>query len=159
MHRLPPAGFTLVELCVTLALAALMVSMASPGFGALRDEWALRAATHAVLAGLAEARLGALSGQGEAELCPALETAGCAERGSAFWVRAGPRGAVLTLRHAALPAGVVLSANRPAATYYAWPRAASPVTLTLCAVRQHARSRRVIVSQTGRPRVERAGAC
>ncbi len=154
------AGFSLAELLVTLAIASVVLALATPNFQVLREEWALRSATHAVLGGLAEARLGALSRGSEGRLCPSQDGARCAPRGSGFVVSAGPAGASsTTLRASTLPPLVELSGNRPAATYYAWPRAALPVTLTLCAVGQHARSRRVIVSQTGRPRVVRGAAC
>jgi type IV fimbrial biogenesis protein FimT len=152
-------GFTLVEMLVTLAVAAALLLVGAPGFGALRDEWALRAATHAVLGGLAQARLGALSRQGEGSLCPSRDGVRCAGRGSAYLVRATSETAEHVLHVGELTPAVELSANRPAATYYPWPRSAAPVTLTLCAVREHTRSRLVIVSQTGRPRVVRSGPC
>lgn len=156
--RRAAAGFTLVELVITLALAATLVALASPGFGALRDEWALRAATHAVLGGLAEARLAALSRGSQGSLCPSADGLRCGSSGTTFLVRAGPSDEA-TLRVSTLPQGVTLRGNRTAATYYAWPAAALPVTLTLCAVRKRTHSRLVIVSQTGRPRVEKAGHC
>jgi len=153
------SGFTLVELLATLLVAATLLTLATPGFAVLRDEWALRAGTNAVLGGLAEARLGALSQQSEGRLCPSQDGYACSARGTGFLVRAGRTGAERTLRVSRMPSGVEISGNRPAATYYAWPRAASPVTLTLCAVRQRSRARLVIVSQTGRPRVEPSNRC
>ena len=158
MRRSAP-GYTLVELLLVMALAATLLSLAGPGFGALRDEWALRAATHALLGGLAETRLAALQLQDEAHLCPSTDGITCSSRASGYRVHALGAGVGRALHVSPLPPGVELSGNRPAATYYAWPRAALPVTLTLCAVHEHARSRRIVVSQTGRPRVERAGRC
>lgn len=154
-----PAGFTLLELLITLLVAATLLGLASPTFDDLRDEWALRAATRAVLGGLAQARLESLSMRSEARLCPTLDGSGCSEQGDGYLVRVGEGAAERTLLSADLPPMVMVRSNRPAATYYPWPRAALPVTLTLCAVRRHARSRLVIVSQSGRPRVERAGPC
>ncbi len=153
------AGFTLVELLVTLAMAAILLALATPGFNALREEWALRAATHAVLGGLAETRLAALSRASQAQLCPSADGLSCTGRGTGFLVRVGTNEAAATMRVAAFSPLVEMTADRPAATYYAWPRAALPVTLTLCAIGQHARSRLIVVSQTGRPRVTHAGHC
>jgi type IV fimbrial biogenesis protein FimT len=153
-------GFTLPELLVTLGLVAVLATLAVPGFGALADAWALRAASGALLSGLAEARLAALARGEEVRLCPSLAGRTCF-RGAAgeFIVHAGDGPGVRVLRVGHLTGRVELSANRPAASYYPWPRSASPVTLTLCAVRQRARSLRVIVSQGGRPRVEHAASC
>lgn len=152
-------GYSLPELLLVLCLAAVLAFVAVPGFGVVRDEWELRIATQAVLGGLSEARLGALTRQGEGRLCPSADGRSCSAGASGFRVTAGEGAAEAVLRIASLPPAVRLSANRAAATYYAWPRAALPVTLTLCATRQRARSRQIVVSQTGRPRVERAAGC
>jgi type IV fimbrial biogenesis protein FimT len=152
-------AFSLPELLVVLAIAAVLATLAVPGFDAIREEWNLRIATQAVLGGLSQARLGALSRQGEGRLCPSGDGRACTARAAGFIVVAGDEGRAALLRSSVLPARVELSGNRPSATYYAWPRAASPVTLTLCALPRRARARHIVVSQTGRPRVERAADC
>jgi prepilin-type N-terminal cleavage/methylation domain-containing protein len=153
-------AFSLLELATALAITAILATLAAPSFGELRDEWDLRVATQAVLGGLSRARLGALSHQGEGRLCPSLNGLTCSARATGFVVTASAAAdPPMLLQAGSLARRVDLSGDRAAATYYAWPRAALPVTLTLCALRERAKSRRVIVSQTGRPRVERAAAC
>jgi Tfp pilus assembly protein FimT len=153
-------GHTLPQLLVALMIVGILVSLALPSFVALRDEWALRTATGALLAGLAETRMAALTRSSEAWLCPTRDGLRCA-RGAAgaFLVMAPQPAAPEVLRTARFAPRIELNANRPAAIYYRWPRAASPVTLTLCATPARRRSRLVIVSQAGRPRVESAGPC
>jgi type IV fimbrial biogenesis protein FimT len=163
--RMPPPrhGLSLPELLVVLAILAILAGLAVPAFGALADAWGLRTAGSTVLAGLAEARMAALARGEEARLCPSLDGRSCAPEGmrgaGSLLVVTGEGAAAQVLRTAALAPRVELLANRPAATYYPWPRAASPVTLTLCAARRRSASLRVIVSQAGRPRVEPAGPC
>jgi hypothetical protein len=65
------------------------------------------------------------------------------------------RGAGQVLREIELPSGVHVAGSRPQATYWPLPGAAATITLTLCHASGAAAPRRVIVSQTGRPRVER----
>jgi type IV fimbrial biogenesis protein FimT len=154
-----PRGYTLPELLTTLAIAAVLAAMAVPGFGAVGDAWALRAAASAVLSGLAQARTAALARGEDARLCPSRTGLACTAGAASGFLVVGGESAPVVLRVGDLGRRVELSANRPAATYYPWPRSASPVTLTLCAVRQRSRSLRVIVSQAGRPRVEAGGAC
>jgi len=152
-------GFSLPELLLALAIAVVLAAIALPGLGAVRDEWDLRIATQAVLGGLSQARLGALARHVEGHLCPSVDGQACVAGAAGFRVTAGEGPDQAVLRVAALPGSVRLSADRPAATYYAWPRAALPVTLTLCATRRQERSRQIVVSQTGRPRVVRAAGC
>lgn len=154
-------GHTLTELMVVLLIAGLLAWMATPGFSALREAWALRRASGELLAGLARARLESLS-RGEAfELCPADARLRCGARPAVAWtVRAGSSSAgAAPVAVGRLPQGLTLLANRPAVTYYPWPRAASTVTLTLCGQLAGERSRRIVVSQAGRPRVEETRGC
>jgi type IV fimbrial biogenesis protein FimT len=157
--RRPRQGHTLPELLITLAILALLVSLGLPSFAALRDEWALRTATGALLGGLAQARMAALTRGTEAALCPSRDGLKCTRGAAGAFVVSALQPASQRLHTARLARTIELRANRPEVTYYRWPRAASPVTLTLCALPERARSRLVIVSQTGRPRVESAGPC
>ncbi|MET0292828.1 MAG: GspH/FimT family protein [Steroidobacteraceae bacterium] len=161
MHSLRPAdpGHTLPELLAALALLGILLSLAVPSFAELRTEWSLRAATRLVLTGLAEARLAALTTGEGMRLCPSADGQRCADGpASGLLVQSNAAGES-PLRSLMLPRRVALSANRPAVAYHPWPRTASPVTVTLCIVPARLRSRQLVVSETGRVRVIKAGAC
>lgn len=153
-------GSSLLQLLVTLALAALLATL---GIGAWRpvvDSVRLRVAEAAVVRTLAQARLAALSSGRTVQVCPSVDGLRCAAGPAAALAVVGADGQALPGAGAGgLPPGVLLSANRPAVSWYPWPRAASPVTLVLCPVAGGAASRHVIVSQGGRVRTERAAAC
>lgn len=155
----PIRGHTLPELLITLTILALLVSLAGPSFAALRDEWALRTSSDALLGGLAQARMAALTRGTETALCPSLDGLQCATGAASAFVVTALQPSPRRLHTARLARTVELRSNRPEVTYYRWPRAASPVTLTLCALPARAHSRLVVVSQAGRPRVQAAGAC
>jgi len=159
MARSSAPGVTLYELLIVLALLAVLACVAIPSFRSLVDEWRLRAATRSLLTALAQTRVAALQAGAPGGLCPSNDGTHCAGgRAGGFIVQL--EDAVHTvLAQRAFEGGVTLSTDRPVAVYYPNPRAALPVTLKLCAMPNRELSRLVIVSQTGRPRVERAGAC
>lgn len=57
-------GYSLAELMVALALAALLLAVALPGAARWRDDFAVRAARNDLAAGLAWTRIAAVSGGG-----------------------------------------------------------------------------------------------
>jgi len=52
-----PRGFTLVELLLTMALVGVLLALAVPGLGAMRDRLAVHAAASAIIAAHARARI------------------------------------------------------------------------------------------------------
>jgi len=59
-RRIPARGFTLVELCVVIALVALIGAIATPGFATFVDSMAAKATSMDLVADLAAARAEAL---------------------------------------------------------------------------------------------------
>ena len=156
VHTHRTAGFSLLEVLVTLGLVALLATLAVPSFRTLRANAAAGAAANELLLALHRARSNALTRGVATQLCP-TDTAGACLRGGAaqgyrVYADAVPGAPLLRRR---LPEGLTLTATRPLVTYWPWPRAGTTVTFTLCDPRSPAAARQVIVSQTGRPRVLR----
>jgi len=154
-----PAGFSLLELLVTLAILALLATLATPSFLALRANAATGAAANQLLLALHRARSTALTRGAATDLCLVDAAGTCLTQGTAkgygVYLKGTPDA---PLEHQRLPAGLTLSATRHSLTYWPWPRAGTTVTFTFCDPRVPAAARQVIVSQTGRPRVQRSAA-
>lgn len=157
MARMP--GFTLVELLVALAVAAVLATLAAPAFaGYLRDlqqAAVLNALAHAVHAARA---MGAAAGQ-PVGLCGSRDGLDCS--GSDDW-SAGlvlrPLGTARVPGSRFTPLGrhtgrLSVTANRPVIEFRPLARFATPATITVCDDRGSASARALIVSRTGRPRV------
>lgn len=140
-----PAGLSLIELLVVLAILALLGAMAVPSWRAMQARAAVDASANALLLALHRARAAALAEGVAVELRLTSPGAG---------YRAGRAGAA-PLLEVALPRGLRLSATRAVVTYWPWPRAGSTTTFTLCDPAVPSATRQVVVSQTGRPRVQR----
>ena len=161
-----PRGVTLIELAVALCLLAVLLGLALPGMQGLRANAALTSGANQMLLALHLARSAALTRGSTAVLCQSDDAETCrvdegASRGYIVFVnnetgRATQRDAgEEILRRYRLPPRVVLSGSRAYALYHPWPRAGTTVTWIFCEDSGTAPLRRVIVSQTGRPRVER----
>ena len=153
------AGFSLLELLVSLAILALLATLATPSFVALRANAAAGAAANQLLLALHRARSTALARGTATELCLADAGGNCLQQGTATGYRVSLRDAPQApLARQGLPPGLTLVATRQSLTYWPWPRAGTTVTFTLCDPRAPVAARQVIVSQTGRPRVQRSPA-
>ncbi len=151
-----PRGYTLLELLVALALAAILAFIAYPGFTAWlldsRRDATVTTALHAVHA----ARQFAATRAESVQLCGTLDAMRCS--GGADWSSGlliiGTSGTV----HRSLPLsrpvqGPRLWSNRSVIRFEPGTSFASPATMTICDRRGSSAARAVIVSRSGRPRV------
>jgi type IV fimbrial biogenesis protein FimT len=159
VHGCRAGGFSLLELLMALSILALLVTLAVPSFRALRANAATGAAANELLLALHRARSSALTRGAATVLCLADTAGACLRSGTAQGYRVFPEDApAVPLERVRLARGLTLAATRPLITYWPWPRAGTTVTFTLCDARTPSAARQVIVSQTGRPRVQRGGA-
>ena len=162
-------GITLVELLVTLAVAVILATIALPGFAGLLQEQRLITATTDFMASLRLARSEAVQ-RGEGVLiCPSADGSHCQEDGyTVGWiVRVAPEypadisepGEVLRV-YGGPPAAVSIEANGTMSRYIAYrPDGQTRQingglqmgTVSLC---HGDKGRRIIISRTGRARVE-----
>jgi prepilin-type N-terminal cleavage/methylation domain-containing protein len=71
--RTPGRGFTLIELMVTLSLAAIVLSLAAPSFGEFRRNSRLTSAGNDFLAAMQVARSEAIKRQQPVAVCPTAD--------------------------------------------------------------------------------------
>jgi type IV fimbrial biogenesis protein FimT len=157
-------GFTLSELLVAVAITALLLALAAPGFARQRGAAALRGASNQTLAALQLARRIALARGQSVTVCPSADGVACGFAGDEWLLfvnapggtDARREGADELLQRWSLPAGVVVSGTRGYAAFQPRPGAAVTVTFEFChrAVRS---TTAIVVSQSGRPRIHRHG--
>jgi type IV fimbrial biogenesis protein FimT len=158
-------GFTLAELLVAMAIGALLVGLAAPGFARQRGEAAVRTAASQTLAALQLARSLALARGQSVTVCPSVDGANCAFGGSQWLLFAnGPTGSDSRrdagdelLQSWEMPGGVEVDGTRGYAAYQPRAGAAITVTFDFCH-RAVPTGLSIVVSQSGRPRLERAAA-
>lgn len=156
---------TLVELMVALAVLAILLGLAAPGFERIAAGQRASAAVNTVLASFQQARMRALARAGHVGLCPSRDGATCSgglawQHGWLAWDdldgnrRLDPAEPVAA-RHEALPHGVraTSSIGRPRLHYRPDGSAdGSNLTLTVCLDAAPGRGRAVVVNNAGRPR-------
>lgn len=164
-----PGGFTLIELCVTTAVVAVVAALAAPSVAqAWRTANALTT-YHGITSSLALARGMAISRGHPVTLCPSHDGQTCSggvdwSRGWIVYLDRGRSGqplnasAVLEVNPALKP-GFVLrsSAGRQRIRYlpYGWA-SGSNVSLALCSAGDSRLLGKVVVNNAGRTRVEQA---
>jgi type IV fimbrial biogenesis protein FimT len=156
-------GFTLAELLVAMAIGALLVGLAAPGFARQRGKAAVRTAASQTLAALQLARSLALARGQSVTVCPSVDGSTCAFGGSQWLLFANvPAGSDSRLEAGdellqrwELPGGVVVDGTRGYATYQPRAGAAITVTFDFCH-RATTAGLSIVVSQSGRARLERA---
>ena len=83
MHRPPRSGFTLVELVVALAVAAILLGTAAPSFVEVVRDARLRSAVEPIRFALMHARSEAVKGARLVTVCPRAEARQCGDDWSA----------------------------------------------------------------------------
>lgn len=157
-------GFTLAELLVAMTIGAMLLALAAPGLARQRGAAAVRAAANETLAALQLARRVALARGQSVTVCPSADGSTCGFAGTEWLLFVNAPGGVDSRREAAdellqrwhLPRGVVVGGTRGYAAFQPRPGAAITVTFQFC--HRAAAGMAIVVSQTGRPRVQRQAA-
>lgn len=168
MHRF--RGFTLLDLLVTLAVASLLLVLAVPAFSSLVRHGRLVAITNDLFSALYLARSEAVRRGTPVALCKSADQESCTAEGGydQGWIvfedsdgnaQREPDEPIIQVRH--LISRASITGNLPVARYVSYSplgatRASSGAlqmgTLTVCSVPD---ARKIVISRTGRPRVER----
>ena len=149
-------GLTLLELCVAMALAALLASLAMPAFRAAARNAAMRSAFFDLAAGLQLTRASSIVQARRGVLCLSRSAGGSCQGngGSSAWTAfLDVDGLSQPLSARALPPGIALHATRNRLDFWPGSRAASTGTLTMCDAQGIARPRAIVISQLGRLRL------
>jgi len=157
-------GVTLIELCFTVAVVAILAGVAAPGLRSTVRNAAMRSAVLELLGGLQQARTGAINQSRPGVFCLSDAEGGClAGDGAArAWTAfLEGRDGKIPLGGGSLPHGLELRASRARLTFWPDSVAATTSTLTICDPAGFARPRALIISQNGRVRLAdgAAGAC
>lgn len=159
-------GLTALELLFTVAVLAVLASFAVPTYVGLRRSASLSAAANQMLWALHLARSTAILRAEAVVLCLTADGSTCvrsaAQRASGWMVFVDRQlsqparldGGDELLRQLPLPGGVAVAGSRPAVTFWPTASAATTASFTFCA---GGLGRAVVISQTGRPRVESKG--
>jgi type IV fimbrial biogenesis protein FimT len=163
MHR-QQGGFSLYELLMTLALAALLVSIGVPSFSSLLARSQQAVEINALFHAFHLARKQSIMRRKVVSLCPSRDGESClaGKDWSPGWIMfentdrdSPPRvdpGEIIVRAHDVADS-VRIIANRQAFTLRATHKRATNGTFVICDTRNRAPAKGLIVSYTGRPRV------
>ena len=169
------SGATLMELMVVLAIAAILLAVAIPGFASLYQASLLSSVTNELVSSLHLTRSEAIKRRSRAVMCPSATGTSCAGSGGWHqgWVvfhdpnnnAALDAGETVILARPGLPAGFRVTGNAPVSRYVSYTPAGGAKlisgafqagTLTLCNDSGAGNAaRQSVISSTGRPRTVR----
>jgi len=160
------AGFSLLELLLTLMLAALVFGLGLPSFAAFAADARLRKETDALFHAVHLARKASIVRRRVVTLCASIDGRTCdpAGRWSAGWIMFENLGRRATgvrsdqeelLQFHDVDEQVELQANRRSFSFRSTHLRATNGTIMACDRLDRAATRALVVSYTGRPRVAR----
>ena len=166
MQQQQCAGYSLYELLVTLAIAATILGLGLPSFGGLVADNRLRVESTALFHAVHLARQESIVRRRVVTICPSRDSTYCDSGGdwSRGWIvfaNIGRTGlnirtdAESLIRHHQVGETARIQANRASFSFRSTHLRATNGTLIVCDASARARSRAVVVSYTGRPRVAR----
>lgn len=141
-------GFTLVELMVTLAVAAVLIAIAAPSFNEVTTGSKLRSQAQDLAAGALLARSEAIKRNQEVTLCSSSDGTTCSGTWSNGWVVRTTGGDVLHA-HAAAANGYLITSTLSAIVFQPSGWSASSATLTVCRSSPSVGSQERVVSISG----------
>jgi type IV fimbrial biogenesis protein FimT len=159
-------GYSLFELLMTLALAAIVFGLGLPSLGSLIADKRLRVEADALFHAVHLARKASIVRRRVVSICPSADGAFCdpAADWSAGWIMYENHGRHATgsreageklLQYHAVADDVRIEANRRSFSFRSTHLRATNGTITICDERRRATTRAVVISYTGRPRVAR----
>jgi type IV fimbrial biogenesis protein FimT len=160
------AGYSLYELLVTLAIAATILGLGLPSFGGIVADNRLRVESTALFHAVHQARQESIVRRRVVTICPSRDSIYCDSEGdwSRGWIVFANIGrtqvnirtdAESLIRHHQVGETARIEANRPSFSFRSTHLRATNGTLIVCDTSARARSRAVVISYTGRPRVAR----
>ena len=158
---------TLGELLIALAILSVLSTLAVSGARFLLAEVAIRTAINELAHTFHAARQHSYASGLDIAICPTRNGQHCDDQGTwqSGWLMFGNRDTAGSpevddgepvLRHAGASSGVRISANRGGFVLRPHGRRSTNGTFVVCDPQQRADARRLVVSYTGKPRVEAA---
>lgn len=165
-HRSGNAGYSLFELLVTLAVAALIFGLGLPSFARLAADQRLRVESDALFHAVHLARKRSVVRRRVITICPSIDGTYCdpLNRWSGGWIvfenldggAADHRSSEeKLLDYHKITNDIEIRSNRRSFSFRSTHLRATNGTLVICDPRGRAASRALVVSYTGRPRVAR----
>lgn len=169
------AGFTLIELMVVVAVAALLQSLAAPAFTGMVNSMRLTAAVNSLFSSLLLARSEAIKRNARAVLCKSTSGEACITSGGweQGWIvfhdannnARRDAGEAIVSHQQAMQAPILLMGNNPLVSYVSYTPMGQTAyasgafqagTLTVCAASSDSQeARQIVISSAGRPRTIR----
>lgn len=160
-HGASQRGFTLIELMVTIAIAAIILSLAIPSFTEAALGSKLRATANSLAAAATMARSEAIKRREQVVLCASGNGSSCGGDWDQGWIVLG--GSTVIMAQGAAPKGFKVNGNQSSLTFEPTGVGSTPANFTICRATPSVggQERTVAISATGRATVERttAGAC